>query len=527
MVTASLPAHGPRDFVTVVINCFDDLRFLPDAIASALTQTVPAADVVVVDDGSRDDPAPIVARYPGVRLIRQRNAGLAAARNTGLAAATTPYIAFLDADDRLLPDALGSGLDCFAATPEAGLVYGAHRKTDAGGSVISGDIFHPIRGTAYEEMLRGNCIGMHATVLHRAATLRRFGGFDERLRLCEDYDLYLRIAEHFEFGSHRQVVAEYRRHDRNVSNRFASMREAALSVHRRHRPAEGTPLYAAWCAGRDGWIGYYRDEMQRTRSRPRKALSSLKRRAMTLPGSTGNALLGGLVRLASALRSRRTHWPPRIGGVDLGDLATTRPVSLDFGFDRGLPIDRHYIESFLERHRDDLRGAALEVGDDSYCRRFGGERIARQDILHVHAGNPLATMVGELSDATVVPDGRFDCIVLTQTLHLIFDFQRAVERLHAALKPGGVLLLTVPGITPVDRGEWHATWYWSFTEASIRRLFGAVFGEAAVTVVSHGNVYAAVTYLHGLASAEVDRSKLAVHDAAYPVIVAVRARKAD
>jgi SAM-dependent methyltransferase len=167
----------------------------------------------------------------------------------------------------------------------------------------------------------------------------------------------------------------------------------------------------------------------------------------------------------------------------------------------------------------------LEVGDDNYSRHFGGTRITRQDVLHIQPGNPRATIVGDLARSGVLPNAAFDCLVLTQTLHLIYDMGSAVREMHRALRPKGVVLLTVPGISRIDGGEWGDSWCWSLTEASARRMFSDVFGADQVEVQTYGNVFAAVAFLHGLALEEVPRAKLDVRDPAFPVIVSVRARK--
>jgi SAM-dependent methyltransferase len=225
-------------------------------------------------------------------------------------------------------------------------------------------------------------------------------------------------------------------------------------------------------------------------------------------------------RLPAARDQRRA-----LGSVRLGDLDTVEPINDDFGFERGTPIDRFYIEQFLRSNAGDIAGRVLEVGDDVYCRRFGGQRITQQDVLHVSADNAAATLVGDLSRPGTLPAAAFDCLVLTQTLHLIFDMHAAVAEMHRGLKPGGVVLLTVPGISRIDRGEWGADWFWSLTPAAATRLFGEVFGADNVRVDSHGNVFAATAFLHGLAVEEVDTAKLGVHDPCFPVVVTVRARK--
>jgi SAM-dependent methyltransferase len=209
-----------------------------------------------------------------------------------------------------------------------------------------------------------------------------------------------------------------------------------------------------------------------------------------------------------------------------GRASSLTPLSNDFGYSRGTPVDRHYIEAFLAEQAADIRGRVLEVGDDSYCRRFG-TGVTQQDVLHLSAGHPGATIAGDLSQPGVLPDAAFDCMVLTQTLHLVYDLPAAAAALRQALRPGGVLLLTVPGIASADRGEWGEQWYWSLTRQSVTRLFGEVFGPENISVVVTGNVYAATCFLHGLALEEIEAGWLAEHDPAYPMVVCLRAVRAD
>ena len=229
-----------------------------------------------------------------------------------------------------------------------------------------------------------------------------------------------------------------------------------------------------------------------------------------------------LQRLKRRLRNG-TLW----GKVDFGSFSQTEPISRHFGFDRGLPIDRYYIENFLRAHAADIRGRALEIGDASYCRQFGAGQVERQEVLHIHDGASEATIVGDLSRPGILPPGSLDCAVLTQTLHLIYDMKAALIELRAALKPGGVVLATVPGITPVAHDEWGATWYWSLTRLSAERLFSEVFGPENVTVELFGNVYAATAFIQGVAANEVSSAKLDISDDHYPVILGVRAVRRD
>ncbi len=220
------------------------------------------------------------------------------------------------------------------------------------------------------------------------------------------------------------------------------------------------------------------------------------------------------------------HLPP-VGQVDFGSLRRLTPIGPNFGFERGLPIDRYYIESFLTRHKDDFAGRVLEVGDNSYTRKFGADRVTKSDVLHVSENNPQATLVGDLSRADHIPSDIFDCIVLTQTLHLIFDVPSAIKTIYRILKPGGVLLTTFPGISQIANDEWGKTWYWSLTTLSAKRLFREVFPVANVSVEAHGNVLAAIAFLHGLAVAELDLRELDHRDPSYELLIAVRVVKPE
>jgi SAM-dependent methyltransferase len=208
----------------------------------------------------------------------------------------------------------------------------------------------------------------------------------------------------------------------------------------------------------------------------------------------------------------------------LGVLRRTRPLSDAWGFDRGTPVDRWYIESFLAEHRADVRGRVLEVQDSGYTDRFG-TGVERRDVLDIDPANPRATIVADLAAADAIPTGAFDCFILTQTLHLIYDLRSALGHARRLLRPGGVLLATLPSVSRVSRGA-AASDYWRFTPASAAALFGEVFGPERVAVRSYGNVLAAVAFLAGMAREELSPRDLETRDEHFPVIVAVRAVKA-
>lgn len=217
-----------------------------------------------------------------------------------------------------------------------------------------------------------------------------------------------------------------------------------------------------------------------------------------------------------------------VGTVDFGSLRRLDPVSPIFGIDRDLiSVERWYIESFLDRHRGDVRGRVLEMGDPAYTLKFGDGRVTRSDVLNYVEGNPKATIVGDLTDAPQIPDNTFDCIIITQTLQMIYEVHKAVATLHRILKPGGVVLATSHGITKVARREGVDDWgeYWNFTTQGSRRMFGDVFGRENVEVTSCGNILTTIASLHGLAASEVERGELDYHDPDFELLVMVRAVK--
>jgi len=216
----------------------------------------------------------------------------------------------------------------------------------------------------------------------------------------------------------------------------------------------------------------------------------------------------------------------RLHRVRWGSLRRLTPVSSMFGLDRGLPIDRYYIEGFLRRHREDIRGHVLEVGDPRYAKKFGGQGVSRIEVLHAVPGNPEATLVADLTVKGSLPKDTYDCMILTQTLNFVFDVSAALVNSLSALKPGGVLLATFPGISQISRYDMER-WgdYWRFTQASAQRLFGDLFGPENLVMETHGNVLVACAFLQGLAASEMREAELAYHDPDYPLVITVRAVK--
>lgn len=246
-------------------------------------------------------------------------------------------------------------------------------------------------------------------------------------------------------------------------------------------------------------------------------------------------LTGHLGRLLPAVTRRRLRrWlrnrkkARAVRTPDMGDLRRTEPISRTWGSDRGLPVDRHFVEAFLAANRTDIRGHTLEIGNALYSGRFGSD-VTTTDVLHVHEGNPKATIVGDMVSGTALPSDTFDCIVLTQTLHEIYDVAGALRTVHRILTPGGVVLATLPGISQIihpDAELWGD--FWRFTTMSVERLFLETgFEPERLRIRAHGNVLTATAFLYGLASRELTSDELdARDDPDYQVVITVRAQRA-
>jgi SAM-dependent methyltransferase len=240
--------------------------------------------------------------------------------------------------------------------------------------------------------------------------------------------------------------------------------------------------------------------------------------------------------MTSATNARRVlaRWArlltrrPRVGRVDFGDLRRLAPASATWGFDRGTPIDRFYIDRFMRSCERDVRGRVLEIANPRMTLRYGGNRVTRSDVLHPVVAPPPVTIVGNLETGDGLPEAAFDCAIVTQTLLLVYDVRAAIRTLGRILAPGGVALVTVPGITKISRHDMDK-WgqFWSFTSASLRRLFEETFDPRQVSIEVHGNVLAATAFLHGLCAEELTEAELLHRDPDFEVLLAVRAVKAS
>lgn len=234
----------------------------------------------------------------------------------------------------------------------------------------------------------------------------------------------------------------------------------------------------------------------------------------------GRPLKSLLRKVAGGLRMFRI--PLRNRPPEPNRFFNRRPISQNFGFDRGKPIDRYFIEQFLDSKAHFIQGRVLEVKDDGYTRRFGGERVATATIIDIDRNNPRATLICDLNNPDALPREQFDCVVVTQTLQYVLNLRDAFASLAGSLKPGGYMLATFPGITRVDPRELD-TWLWSFTEPVVRRLASEVLPDPEVAVF--GNLPTATGFLHGYAVEDLDAELLNGRSRDYPIVVTLFARK--
>jgi glycosyltransferase involved in cell wall biosynthesis len=297
--------------VSVVIPCYNQARFLGEAVESVLAQSYRHFKVIVVDDGSTDNTAEVAARYPEIRYFRQDNRGLSAARNGGFAHSEGEHVVFLDADDRLLPEALEAGLERFeAANPQCAFVSGHFRYIAADGSILQEVRQRIVGEDRYAALLQSNYIVMHATVMYRRAVFESVGGFDTSLGACEDYDMYLRIARRFPVCSYNKVVAEYRRHDTGMSSNPAIMLSTSVTVLRSQRKyvKRHKQYREAYEIGIRSWRDWYGDPLvEKLRASIKKR--DWKRAVQSVPVllryyPQGLALLSGR-RMARHMEQRR------------------------------------------------------------------------------------------------------------------------------------------------------------------------------------------------------------------------------
>lgn len=491
-----------RPGVAVVITCYNLGRTVDEAVESVLHQTLPPAELLVVDDGSSD----VLTRQVLGRLelrhrvMRTSHHGVSHARNLGVRSTASPYIVLLDADDVLEPTYLEKSAAVLDADPDVAFVSCGMRSVGE-----ADEIWFPPEPELIESLTWG--------VVHVASMMRRtvweaVGGFDEAFDGHEDVDFWTSAcAAGFKGRVLPEALLRSRVGDGSRSRRAITRTRHVPLMERFYTKhwVELVPRTEDLLLAKERFMLEQKDHQ-----------AALIRRKQALDEELGtlDAEIGRTVDELRQLGRAR---------VDLGDLRRTSPISPVWGLDRGIPLDRYYIEQFLARHREDVRGRVLEVKDSGYTRAFGDGRVTSFDVIDIDPTNDGATIVADLSRAEAMPPGAYDCFILTQTLGVIFDAAGALAHARRVLKPGGVLLCTVPAAGRISYEEGLDGDFWRFTEGSIRRLFAEAFPLDAFEVTGFGNVLACAAFLYGLAPHELTRDELDAHDPYFPVVYGVRA----
>lgn len=289
--------------VSIILACYNCATYVAEAIESALGQTWPCVEVLVVDDGSDDGTSEIVAQYP-VRYFRSMRSGVAAARNRALSECRGDYVIFLDGDDRLLPEAAAAGALCLMQHPDCCMSMGYHNLITEFGGLIRNRRKPVGLRDPYARLLRSNFIECTSSVLFRRDLLVQCGGFREQLTVGEDYDLYLRLVRVYRICMHAETVAEYRMHQNNISHRSALMLTTTLRVLHSQRPHAWVSLKRAACYvwGAWSWRRKYGRQLTRELATDRSPDSLLRQRELWLLARAYP--LGVLIVLATRISPR-------------------------------------------------------------------------------------------------------------------------------------------------------------------------------------------------------------------------------
>ena len=263
-----------NSLISVIIPCYNHGGYLGKAIDSVLGQSYPNIEVIVVDDGSSDDTREVAAAYgEKVRYIYKENGGLSAARNTGLEHAKGAYIVFLDADDWLYPKALQTNLHYLNLHPTAAFVSGSHIRVYFDSNTKT-EVVKSIYNDHYSYLLsKGNYIGVPGSVLYHRWVFDEFL-FDETLRACEDYDLYLKVARRYPVFHHTEKIAAYNIHSNNMSANSMMMLNAAINVlGRQYNTLKTKKEIKAYKSGIKYWKAFYYNELFKKISHKKESLS--------------------------------------------------------------------------------------------------------------------------------------------------------------------------------------------------------------------------------------------------------------
>ncbi len=427
-----------------------------------------------------------------------------AAWNAGLVVARTPWLLLLDNGDVLTTSACGDLVQNVPLTRDDVVLAGRVRvlalgvdELFAGPDADAPKTLHPtdpgIRAIAWPRL-----------------SLTSAGAFDESLAVLSRYEAWFRLlaagvrARRLDAALIAASAEPNHPIRRELADpAYASTLEMILSRHEETLQPHLADLLAS------------RDKMRQELALRHAAATRRRERA-----TSQIARLRSETSEAERLQALAAANPPSSALA-----RRVSPLSRSWGYERGGPVDRVYIESFLHANASHIRGTVLEIQESSYTERFGKEAVTRSDVLDITDTNERATVLTDLRRAVNLPDNSYDCIILTQTLHVIDDMRAVALECRRLLKPGGVLLATMPAVSRVCLEYGRDGDFWRVTPAGARRLFEPVFGAQAVAVETFGNALVGSAFLFGLGASELTAEEFASTDAYNPVLVGIRALK--
>jgi glycosyltransferase involved in cell wall biosynthesis len=499
-----------KPLVSVITIFFNAEKFMEQAIESVISQTYDNWEYLLVDDGSTDNSTQIAKRYCAlypqkffyVEHEGHQNRGMSATRNLGMRHSKGKYIAFLDTDDIWLKNKLERQVTIMEVYPEASMICGATRYWYSWSGLLedSSRDYIPDLGIECDKLYQPPSLSKlfyplgkgvspcPSDLLLRTEIVEPIGGFEEHFRgpnqFYEDQAFLAKLYLQYPVFVSGETWDQYRIHPDSCSSQVASS--------------------GNYQSVRNYFLNWFQSYLTNHGLEETDVWNLLQQSIGQQPNAEVNESV------------EKKEWP---------NMRRVTPISIYWGFDRGLPIDRYYVEKFLQSNASDIQGCVLEIGDDAYTRKYGGDRVSSREVLNVMEGIPQTTYVADLARGEQIPSNRFDCIILTQTLQLIYDTRAALRTLHRILKPEGVLLATFPGISKITQSEWPDSWFWCFTTASARKLFAEAFGSTNIQIEAFGNVLSGISFLQGLASEELDREELDYRDPDYEVLIAARSVK--
>ena len=496
-----LGSTAPR--LSVVALTRGPERLAERALRVALGQAAPGVELLVVGDPAALARARQLADAldapPLVRWVESHASKPGATRNAGVRAARAAHVLLTDGGEAIPPGYAADIVEHVASLPRVATIVPAR------GTGHSRLAWTPVSA---RDAVGGPWSFGSSLVLTRAAC-ERLGGFDEELPEFAEWEWLLRAIDAGEEVRTAPDAAS-RQADDDVP-----LRESLRSE--RHLPAIRLIVNRHHAL----FSRHTRDAI----AAREQLIASLRTREERLHGERAQveADLGAARRALTSLSTELAVYGRRT--LEFEDLRRTTPISRNWGLDRGMPIDRRYIHTFMGRHAADVHGEVLEMLDAELTTSYGRERVRRSDILDIDPGNPRATVVADLRSAEQMPEHAYDCVILTQTIHVIDDMAAVLTNVHRALKPGGVLLMTLPSASMVaveygPRGD-----HWRVTEAGARALTERAFEPSSIEVRAYGNVLTTTAFLYGLGCDDLDAHELEAHDPAYPTLITVRARK--